>query len=1115
MIWRGFLAVLAVLCLRVSLVFAAPGVQTTLVSNRFGSSGNGASSWPTVEGYGRMGVFQSEADDLVGDDTNGVMDIFAGSRCNEPFVDGQLGRVSVNADGEEANGASRHPAMDQNSWFLVYESDASNLVAGDENDCTDVFATELTGCGEWSPGAELVSLGASGEQGNGPSTYPSVGGEGWIVAFQSVATNLVDDDGNDFSDIFVRDRDAGTTLRVSVGDEAEEANGPSYFPVVSGDGRYVAFLSEASNLVPDDTNGVADVFVCDLEGGTTVRVSVSSDGEQADGAGLGRPAISQDGRFVAFASEADNLVESDTNESCDVFVYDQEEETTTRASIGLNGEPANGDSYGPGFGSDGRFVTFASMATNLVSDDTNDAADVFLYDRLANAVLRVSVPGEEVLYWESDAASGEAAPVMAGDNPDTWFVAFSSEATNLVEDDLNGFSDVFVRDLSSQYGYLRSPEVENATVTVNGNPVQLPTSCGEDDVCFLSGVSYSVGIQPDPGYRFVNWDCCWRGVQANPVQIVVSECIGLGAYVEPIEHALSLAGSHGQVSVDGDEWDLPWVGGPYEHESTVVLEAIPDPDYLFVEWSGSYEGTDNPAEVTIDEDEEITAVFAPINPTVAISAIGAGTGTVKVNGDTKELPWSASYPFGTSLTLEATPDATFSFDGWSHDLAATDNPITFELRDDMDINAAFDLQQIPLRLAAVGSGSIEVNGTPVELPWTGALPYGSEVSLEAIPAEGRFFAGWSGDVDGEENPLDLVLNEEIGITAAFSVAEVTLNVTGIGDGTVKINGVNHPLPWSGGFSWGTSIELEAVAASGWEFVDWSGDLASTDNPVEFDLTSNVAAQVTFDRAPVTLALTGSGYGDVTVNGIAHTLPWTGSFSYGDEVSLGAVAGDCYRFDGWSGDAGGSANPATITMTGNLEVSAAFTPISRFEDVGCTHWAAEEIAACYDAGIVGGYPDGTYDPDGAVDRAAMAVYMARALAGGDAGIPEGPDTPTFSDVSTDHWAYAYIEYAVERHVVRGYPEGDYRPAAEVTRDQMAAYVARAIVDPTGDDGLAAYTAPSTPSFPDVASTFWAYVYIEYCVEQGVVRGYDDGSYHPEATVTRDQMAVYIAHAFGLL
>jgi uncharacterized repeat protein (TIGR02543 family) len=266
---------------------------------------------------------------------------------------------------------------------------------------------------------------------------------------------------------------------------------------------------------------------------------------------------------------------------------------------------------------------------------------------------------------------------------------------------------------------------------------------------------------------------------------------------------------------------------------------------------------------------------------------------------------------------------------------------------------------------------------------------------------------------------------------------------------------------------------------------------------------------------VTLALTGSGYGDVTVNGIAHTLPWTGSFSYGDEVSLGAVAGDCYRFDGWSGDAGGSANPATITMTGNLEVSAAFTPISRFEDVGCTHWAAEEIAACYDAGIVGGYPDGTYDPDGAVDRAAMAVYMARALAGGDAGIPEGPDTPTFSDVSTDHWAYAYIEYAVERHVVRGYPEGDYRPAAEVTRDQMAAYVARAIVDPTGDDGLAAYTAPSTPSFPDVASTFWAYVYIEYCVEQGVVRGYDDGSYHPEATVTRDQMAVYIAHAFGLL
>jgi hypothetical protein len=146
---------------------------------------------------------------------------------------------------------------------------------------------------------------------------------------------------------------------------------------------------------------------------------------------------------------------------------------------------------------------------------------------------------------------------------------------------------------------------------------------------------------------------------------------------------------------------------------------------------------------------------------------------------------------------------------------------------------------------------------------------------------------------------------------------------------------------------------------------------------------------------------------------------------------------------------------------------------------------------------------------------MAVYIARALVSpsGDAAIPDPEPPPSFSDVPSNHWAYKHIEYAVSQNVVKGYDDGTYQPDLVVDRGQMAVYIARAMVTPSGDAGIPDPVPPAT--FPDVADTFWAYKHIEYCVGQDVVKGYDDGLYHPANPVTRDQMAVYIARAFGLL
>ena len=188
-----------------------------------------------------------------------------------------------------------------------------------------------------------------------------------------------------FGDVFVRDRQSGTTERVSVAPDGTQANGSSFYPALSANGQFVAFVSDATNLVPGDTNGQSDVFVRDRLKSTTERVSVGPGGAQSNvysgGFGL---AISADGRFVAFSSYAKNLVTpKDTGGLLDVFVRDRQAGVTTRVSGRPNGLEADGDSgrYGLSISGDGRFVAFTSEADNLVPGDTNGVEDVFVHDR--------------------------------------------------------------------------------------------------------------------------------------------------------------------------------------------------------------------------------------------------------------------------------------------------------------------------------------------------------------------------------------------------------------------------------------------------------------------------------------------------------------------------------------------------------------------------------------------------------------------------------------------------------------------------------------------------------------------------------------------------------------
>jgi Tol biopolymer transport system component len=241
----------------------------------------------------------------------------------------------------------------------------------------------------------LVSFSFDGTQANSQSEYPIISADGQSIAYASDATNIVAGDTNGYRDVFVYDHKANKTFRVSVASDGTQANAGTQAIVISisADGQEVAFPSLATNLVPNDTNEAWDIFVHDMKTFKTIRVSVASDGSQADAGSYG-VALSADGRYVTFGSNATNLSPNDTNGVMDVFVHDQQTGKTERVSLANDGTQGNESSgytlvvsggidlaYGSLISSDGGRVVYMSNASTLVADDTNESQDIFVYTR--------------------------------------------------------------------------------------------------------------------------------------------------------------------------------------------------------------------------------------------------------------------------------------------------------------------------------------------------------------------------------------------------------------------------------------------------------------------------------------------------------------------------------------------------------------------------------------------------------------------------------------------------------------------------------------------------------------------------------------------------------------
>jgi len=403
--------------------------------------GDAQSAFPSLSADGRYVCFTSGATNLVPDDTGNWNDVFVHDR-----VFRQTTRVSVPTAGSQFRQASSHSnygSISGDGRLVAFDSTATNLVRGDFNGtASDVFVHDrVTGL------TAYVSVSSSGQQGNGASTTPSISPNGRYVAFASRATNLVPNDTNLKTDVFLHDLLTRRTERVSVSSGGLQADGDCSLPSVADNGA-VVFLSSAINLVTPDANlAVVDVFLHDPNTRTTVRGNESSAGVQADRPGFDGPRISADGNFVAFDSLSAILVDGDNNGQPDVFWRDVAMAMTRRVSVSSGGQEGNGFSRQAGLSASGRFVTFESAATNLVPGDSNGRNDVFVHDTTTGMTARVSVSstGQEG-DGDSGRVPGSTGLFSSGVSADGRITAFSSSATNLVPNDTNGRGDIFVHD---------------------------------------------------------------------------------------------------------------------------------------------------------------------------------------------------------------------------------------------------------------------------------------------------------------------------------------------------------------------------------------------------------------------------------------------------------------------------------------------------------------------------------------------------------------------------------------------------------------------------------------------------------------------------------------------
>ncbi|MGQ7848734.1 thrombospondin type 3 repeat-containing protein [Granulosicoccus sp. 3-233] len=433
-----------------------------------------------ISADGRFVAFYSYASNLHPSDTDSFGDILVFDRDTESL---ELISTAGGLSPVKGNNNSLHPSISADGRFVAFTSEASNLHPGDTDTTTDIFVFDRD-----TDSLELISTagGLSSVKGNDNSLHPSISADGRVVAFHTFASNLHPDDADIRADIFVFDLVTKTLELISTsgGPSPFKGNFDSVEPSISSDGRFVAFRSSATNLHPDDSDTIHDIFVFDRDTESLELISTSGGTLPVKGnSNSYEPSISADGRYVAFRSDASNLHSGDTDTVPDIFVFDRDTDSLELISTagGLSPVKGNNSSFEPSIGADGRFVAFYSFASNLHPDDSDDFGDIFVFDRDTQSQRLISQPSGE---------SGKNSSFHPNLSPDGEQVLFTSQSTSLVIGGQSTLFQVYLADLS--------PAASNTAPVADAGPDQILEATSPAGALVMLDGSASFDADSDP-----------------------------------------------------------------------------------------------------------------------------------------------------------------------------------------------------------------------------------------------------------------------------------------------------------------------------------------------------------------------------------------------------------------------------------------------------------------------------------------------------------------------------------------------------------------------------------------------------------------------------------------
>ena len=411
-----------------------------------------------------------------------------------------------------------------------------------------------------------------------------------------------------------------------------------------------------------------------------------------------------------------------------------------------------------------------------------------------------------------------------------------------------------------------------------------------EQATYLGGDQVEVRAVPVPGWRFTGWSGDLSGT-GNPKILTITGDAQVTATFVLTEYTLDVAiVGQGQVTQSPQQ-------STYHYGDTVTLTAAAAQDWSFNHWSGDAAGSQNPVTIIITRDMQVTAHFEPPRYTLTTQVVGQGS----IQRD----PNQATYYHGEQVELRAVPAVGWRFTGWSGDLSGSINPKTLTITGDAQVTATFVRIEYSLDVAVVGQGQVKKS------PQQQSYHYGDTVTLTASHEPGWAFHHWSGDTGGSQNPKTIIISGDMQVTAHFIERGYALTVQVEGQGSVQRD------PTQSSYHYGDEVKLTANPALGWRFVGWSGDLTGSENPKTLTITGDARVIATFARIEYTLTVNVVGQGQVTRS------PQQSTYHYADTVTLTAVAVPGWSLDRWSGDASGSENPKTITITANTQVTAHF------------------------------------------------------------------------------------------------------------------------------------------------------------------------------------------------